>query len=82
MSALRSSAWFAGDDLGSMIHRAYVRSQGIGPEAFDGRPIVGVCNSWSELVNCNMHLRAMAEAVKRGVISAGGVPLEFPTRPS
>ena len=44
-----------------------------------GRPVVGVCNSWSELVNCNMHLRALADAVKRGVWQAGGVPLEFPT---
>ena len=79
MTGLRSPSWFEGDDLGSMIHRAYVRSQGVGSEAFDGRPVVGVCNSWSELVSCNVHLRAMAAAVKRGVVAAGGVAFEFPT---
>ena len=56
-----------------------MRSEGLTDAAFDGRPVVGICNSWSELTNCNAHLRQVAEAVKRGVWAAGGVPLEFPT---
>ena len=47
-------------------------------ETFRGRPVIGICNSWSELVNCNVHLRGLAESVKRGVLQAGGFPLEFP----
>src|SRR5438093_1514456 len=76
---LRSAAWFAPRDVGGLIHRAYLRSEGISAEALEGRPIVGICNSWSELVNCNLHFRGLGEAVKRGVLQAGGVPLEFPT---
>jgi dihydroxy-acid dehydratase len=77
--ALRSSAWFAQRDVGGLIHRAYLRSEGISAHALQGRPIVGICNSWSELVNCNLHLRGLVAAVKRGVMLAGGLPLEFPT---
>ena len=51
---------------------------GVTDETFRGRPVIGICNSWSELVNCNVHLRGLAEAVKRGVLQAGGFPLEFP----
>ncbi len=59
--------------------RAWLRSEGFPADVFDGKPVVGICNSWSELNNCNIHLRDVATAVKRGVIAAGGVPLEFPT---
>ena len=76
---LRSYAWFQGDQYEHLARRAWLRSEGYGPEIFQGKPIVGICNSWSELNNCNIHLRQVAEAVKRGVIAAGGLPLEFPT---
>ena len=56
-----------------------MRTEGFGSHVFDGKPVIGICNSWSELTNCNVHLRQVAEAVKRGVWAAGGVPLEFPT---
>ena len=75
----RSNAWFHGDQYEHLSRRAWLRSEGLGDAAFDGRPIIGICNSWSELTNCNAHLRQVAEAVKRGVWAAGGVPLEFPT---
>ena len=76
---LRSNAWFHGDQYEHLARRAWLRSEGLGDTAFDGRPVIGICNSWSELTNCNAHLRQVAEAVKRGVWAAGGVPLEFPT---
>jgi len=76
---LRSREWFGSDTLHSMSSRAYLRAEGFTSGAFDGRPVVGVCNSWSELTTCNAHLRQVAEAVKRGVWAAGGFPLEFPT---
>ena len=75
----RSAHWFAADDLSGFIHRAAVHAEGISRAALEGRPVVGICNSWSELVNCNLHFRQLAEAVKRGVLLAGGLPLEFPT---
>jgi L-arabonate dehydrase len=62
-----------------MARRAWLRSEGYPADVFDGKPIVGICNSWSELNNCNAHLREVAAAVKRGVLAAGGLPLEFPT---
>ncbi len=76
---LRSHNWFAGHEYEHVFRRAWLRSEGFGPEIFEGKPIIGICNSWSELTNCNAHLRQLAEAVKRGVWAAGGVPLEFPT---
>ena len=76
---LRSHNWFTGHEYEHVFHRAWLRSEGFGPEIFEGKPIIGICNSWSELTNCNAHLRQLAEAVKRGVWAAGGVPLEFPT---
>src|SRR3954452_15348871 len=79
MSGLRSERWFGGRDLAGFVHRASLHAEGISRAALTGRPIVGVCNSWSELVNCNLHFRSLAEAVKRGVLLAGGLPLEFPT---
>src|ERR1700681_3310360 len=75
----RSSRWFDRDDEVGFSHRAALRSEGFTPRSFQNRPVVGICNSWSELNNCNLHLRAVAEAVKRGVWAAGGFPLEFTT---
>ncbi len=75
----RSNSWFHGDQYEHLARRAWLRSEGFTDAAFDGRPVIGICNSWSELTNCNAHLRQVAEAVKRGVWAAGGVPLEFPT---
>jgi dihydroxy-acid dehydratase len=62
-----------------MIYRSWLQSEGFPPEVFDGRPVIGIANSWSELTPCNAHLRGVADAVKRGVWQAGGFPLEFPT---
>lgn len=75
---MRSSEWFAREGKYGFIPRSWMRSQGFGPELFDGRPIIGICNTWSELNPCNRHLRELAEHVKRGVLLAGGYPLEFP----
>jgi dihydroxy-acid dehydratase len=74
----RSSEWFDRKDLDGFLHRSWLKSEGVTDEAFRGRPVIGICNSWSELVNCNVHLRGLAESVKRGVLQAGGFPLEFP----
>ena len=74
----RSSEWFDRRDLDGFLHRSWLKSTGVTNETFGGRPMIGICNSWSELVNCNVHLRGLAEAVKRGVLQAGGFPLEFP----
>ena len=79
MSGRRSERWFGGDDLAGFIHRASLHAEGLSRDALVGRPVVGICNSWSELVNCNLHFRGLAAAVKRGVLLAGGLPLEFPT---
>jgi dihydroxy-acid dehydratase len=76
---LRSARWFAGKNDTAFQHRAALRSMGIDPDAYAGRPVIGIANSWSELNNCNSNLREVAEAVKRGVLTAGGLPLEFPT---
>jgi L-arabonate dehydrase len=76
--SLRSRNWFAPKNLDGFMHRAYLKAEGFSEAMFDGRPVIGICNSWSELNNCNAHLRQVAEAVKRGVWSAGGFPLEFP----
>ena len=75
---LRSAEWFATPGKYGFIPRSWMRAQGFGSELFDGRPIIGICNTWSELTPCNRHLRELAEHVKRGVIAAGGFPLEFP----
>ena len=76
---LRSSSWFAGMGRGGYHHRAWMKGQGFPQECFDGRPVIGICNSASELTPCNTHLKIVAQAVKRGVWQAGGFPLEFPT---
>jgi dihydroxy-acid dehydratase len=76
--ALRSSRWFAPSDLSGLLHRSVLRAGGIADGWRDDRPVIGICNSWSELVNCNLHFRSLSEAVKRGVYRAGGMPIEFP----
>ncbi len=75
---LRSAAWFAKPDKDGFIHRSWMKNQGFPEDVFDGRPVIGICNTWSELTPCNAHLRALADRVKRGVWEAGGLPLEFP----
>jgi L-arabonate dehydrase len=74
----RSAGWFGRTDKDGFIHRSWMKNQGLPPDVFDGRPVIGICNTWSELTPCNAHLRALAERVKRGVWEAGGLPLEFP----
>ena len=74
----RSAAWFSKHDKDGFIHRSWMRNQGLPADVFDGRPVVGICNTWSELTPCNAHLRGIAEQVKRGVWEAGGLPVEFP----
>lgn len=76
---MRSAAWFGAKGRSGMIYRSWMRNQGFGPEVFDGRPVVGIATSASELAPCNAHLHRVADAVKRGVWQAGGFPLAFPT---
>ena len=77
-STFRSAEWFGKDDKMGFVHRSWLRNQGYPDDYFRGRPVIGICNTWSELTPCNGHLRDFAEVVKRGVIDAGGFPLEFP----
>lgn len=74
----RSAAWFGGMDRDGFIHRSWMKNQGLPDHLFDGRPVIGICNTWSELTPCNAHFRGLAEHVKRGVYEAGGFPVEFP----
>src|SRR5262245_6954759 len=74
----RSSQWFEPSDKGGFIHRSWMKNQGLPDHLFDGRPVIGICNTWSELTPCNAHFRRIADHVKRGVYEAGGFPLEFP----
>jgi dihydroxy-acid dehydratase len=76
---LRSGRWLRADGVAGLLHRATLRSQGFSGAAIEGRPVVGICNSWSEFTHCNMRLRALADAVRRGVALAGGLAIEFPT---
>ena len=75
---LRSQAWFGKSDRNGFMHRSWMKNQGYPDDLFDGRPVIGICNTWSELTPCNGHFRELAEFVKRGVYEAGGFPLEFP----
>ncbi|MGY8524550.1 L-arabinonate dehydratase [Paracidovorax citrulli] len=75
---LRSHRWFASDDIRGFAHRQRMQQQGLAREAFMGRPVIGIINTWSELSPCHAHLRERAEAVKKGVLQAGGYPLELP----
>ena len=75
---LRSSDWFGGAGKNAFMHRSWMKNQGLPADLFDGRPVIGICNTASELTPCNAHLDDIAEHVKRGVDEAGGFPLEFP----
>src|SRR5687768_644993 len=75
---LRSYDWFGKSDKMGFVHRSWFRTQGYPDDYFINKPVIGICNTWSELTPCNGHLRDFAEIVKRGVIEAGGFPLEFP----
>ncbi len=78
MKKLRSQEWYGRQDRDGFMHRSWMKNQGWPHDLFDGRPVIGICNTWSELTPCNAHFREIAEFVKRGVWEAGGFPLEFP----
>jgi dihydroxy-acid dehydratase len=78
MSKLRSQSWFGRQDREGFMYRTWMKNQGWPHDLFNGRPVIGICNTWSELTPCNAHFRELAEFVKRGVWEAGGFPLEFP----
>jgi L-arabonate dehydrase len=78
MEKLRSQNWFGKTGKDGFIYRAWMKNQGIPDDMFDGRPVIGICNTWSELTPCNAHFRDLAESVKKGVYEAGGYPVEFP----
>jgi dihydroxy-acid dehydratase len=75
---LRSVEWFGRQDIYGFIYRSWTKNRGVPQDQFDGRPVIGICNTYSELVPCNSHFRTLAEHVKAGVLEAGGFPLEFP----
>jgi dihydroxy-acid dehydratase len=75
---LRSHDWFGRKDKEGIIYRSWMKNQGMPPDWFDGRPVIGICNTYSELTPCNAHFRDFAESIKKGVIEAGGFPVEFP----
>ncbi|MFN4272727.1 MAG: L-arabinonate dehydratase [Aliihoeflea sp.] len=75
---LRSQEWFGGTSRDHIYHRSWMKNQGLPADLFDGRPVIGICNTWSELTPCNAHLRDLAQRVKNGVYEAGGLPVEFP----
>lgn len=74
----RSAYWYGGKEKSAWMHRSWMKNQGMPEDAFDGRPVIGICNTWSELTPCNAHFRDLAERIKRGVLEAGGFPVEFP----
>src|SRR5690606_10141767 len=78
MEELRSRNWFGRKGKDGFIYRAWMKNQGYPSHEFRGKPVIGICNTWSELTPCNGHLRDLAESVKRGVYEAGGFPFEFP----
>ncbi|MCX7141129.1 MAG: dihydroxy-acid dehydratase [Proteobacteria bacterium] len=75
---LRSQSWFGREDIYGFIYRSWVKNRGVPHDQFDGRPVIGICNTWSELTPCNTHFRIIAEHVRHGILEAGGFPLEFP----
>ncbi|HHP4838733.1 IlvD/Edd family dehydratase [Acinetobacter baumannii] len=75
---LRSAAWFGTTDKNCFMYRSWMKNQGIPDHEFQGKPIIGICNTWSELTPCNAHFRKIAEHVKKGILEAGGYPVEFP----
>jgi L-arabonate dehydrase len=74
----RSIQWFGRQDIYGFIYRSWVKNRGVPQDQFDGRPVIGICNTFSELVPCNSHFRTIAEHVRAGVLEAGGFPVEFP----
>jgi L-arabonate dehydrase len=78
MKKLRSQEWYGRKDRDGFVYRSWMKNQGWPGDLFDGRPVIGICNTFSELTPCNAHFRELAEFVKRGVWEAGGFPLEFP----
>ena len=74
----RSQSWFGRLDRDGFIYRSWTKNRGVPHDQFDGRPVIGICNTWSELTPCNTHFRVLAEHVRQGVLDAGGFPLEFP----
>src|SRR5262245_61709268 len=77
-SGQRSIQWFSRQDIYGFIYRSWVKNRGVPQDQFDGRPVIGICNTWSELTPCNTHFRVLAEHVRNGILEAGGFPLEFP----
>jgi len=77
-SSLRSVQWFGREDIYGFLYRSWTKNRGIPQDQFDGRPVIGICNTYSELTPCNTHFRTIAEHVKAGVLESGGFPLEFP----
>ena len=77
-SKQRSVQWFARQDIYGFIYRSWMKNRGVPQDMFDGRPVIGICNTWSELTPCNTHFRVLADHVRHGVLDAGGFPLEFP----
>ncbi|MBW9334834.1 IlvD/Edd family dehydratase [Herbaspirillum aquaticum] len=75
---LRSAGWFGTADKNGFMYRSWMKNQGIPDHEFQGKPVIGICNTWSELTPCNAHFRKIAEHVRRGIIEAGGFPVEFP----
>ncbi|MGV3642233.1 MAG: dihydroxy-acid dehydratase, partial [Adhaeribacter sp.] len=75
---LRSHDWFGRVGKDGFIYRAWMKNQGIPPHELEGKPVIGICNTWSELTPCNAHFRELAESVKYGIYEAGGYPVEFP----
>ncbi len=75
---LRSQEWYGGKSRDHIYHRSWMKNQGLPADLFDGRPVIGICNTWSELTPCNAHLRDLAQRVKHGIYEAGGLPVEFP----
>src|SRR5579862_9899565 len=75
---LRSQGWFGKKGKDGFIYRAWMKNQGIPDYEFKGKPVIGICNTWSELTPCNAHFRELAESVRRGILEAGGFPVEFP----
>ncbi len=75
---LRSHRWFYGANETGLLHKGALRAAGIDMDGYNGQPVIGIANTWGELNNCNMSLRAVAQEVKRGIWEGGGIPLEFP----
>src|SRR3546814_2196198 len=75
---LRSRSWYGGANKDAFSHRSWIKNQGHPDHLFDGRPVVGICNTASDLNPCNNHFRELVEPIKRGVYEAGGFPVEFP----